>query len=371
MIGNPSSLDRAARARRYQRKRLWCGIVGIGLILNLLWWGTFCGLTRIPELFPAWPMPVTCGLTALTLAALAAIVQLPVDLYAQRVEREFAQTLGPTLVRRAYVARTFEWIAGVGVAGAAFGLSIVAFGRDWPFASGLLLAGIGLAPVALPLLPAPARSLSESGRDWLDAVRARLAALGHPMPAITFVEHGERSLAGGWHGTGPWRTLVLSTTLTSVPPELAAGLILREVAHRRLGHRLVSVYATILWTVLGVLLAGLTAPAWVGRPSQAGLVVWLAMVMSTWSWLGLFVWPALGRRQILAADAFAARAIGTQDALAMLDLLADRNLPDESLPPAVAWTFHPIPPMQRRRDAIAGSASPSPQAADVLTGRSR
>ncbi len=123
-----------------------------------------------------------------------------------------------------------------------------------------------------------------------------------------------------------------------------------------MGHRYVTLIVSIAWALLGIGLARLLLPS-SAASSPAALVLSVAAVCSTWAWLGLFVLPALGRRQVLAADAFARDAgMGQTGALAMLDELARRNLPDESLPPIVATVFHPIPPMADRRAAIRGES---------------
>ena len=141
--------------------------------------------------------------------------------------------------------------------------------------------------------------------------------------------------------------LYLSATLTDTDPAAAADLVAREIGHRALGHRGQSAAGTCLWVTLGFALSAVLFP----DHGVAGTLLATAAVMSTWCWLGLFVWPALGRHQILAADRFAARTSPT-GGRAMLDALTEHNLPDEHLPPAVAYVFHPIPPMAARRSAL-------------------
>ncbi len=169
-----------------------------------------------------------------------------------------------------------------------------------------------------------------------------------PVPEIAWYDHGERSLAGGWNGAGPWRKLFVATSLAEVEPRLAAGLIAREIGHISLLHRLITTVCTIGWIAIGLVMAGLLSDH-----GAAGSVVILATVMSTWCWVGLLgLWPSLGKRQIYAADRFAADKLGRADGLRMLDVLASRNLPDATLPSGVAFVFHPIPPMNDRHRAL-------------------
>jgi Zn-dependent protease with chaperone function len=126
--------------------------------------------------------------------------------------------------------------------------------------------------------------------------------------------------------------------------------VIREIGHLRLKHRLVTTICTIGWIVIGLLLARWIAGS---ERSVAAVVFIIAATMSTWCWLGLLgLWPTLGKRQIYAADRFAAIHLGKADALVMLDVLASRNLPDRTLPSGVAFVFHPIPPMDLRRQRI-------------------
>ncbi len=74
--------------------------------------------------------------------------------------------------------------------------------------------------------------------------------------------------------------------------------------------------------------------------------------MSTWSWIGLFVLPAIGRRQVLAADRFMAEKLGDAEEISVVfGCLAGGNLPDEDLGSVKKYVFHPIPPLAVRRSA--------------------
>ncbi len=75
---------------------------------------------------------------------------------------------------------------------------------------------------------------------WIEALEARLERAGEKRPAIRWFDHGEHSLAGGWEGFGGRRRLTLSRSVGELPPEVAAGLVLREIGHRRKKHRWIS-----------------------------------------------------------------------------------------------------------------------------------
>ena len=344
----------AETRRRYQRLRLWCGITGIGLILVSLWLAVGLGLPRYLDDVIGWMHPLLAGVvTGLLLGLWAIVLQTPVDLYAMHVETRFeqrkARPIGPH-VRRAAECLGGTVTAGLVVGGAVW-LSAEA-GLPWLWVG---LASVGLLTlafvhVAYPLAPAKVVPLPAKQDAWLHETTVAVERAGYEggFPNVKWFDHGERSLAGGWQGLGPTRVLYLATTLTELDPAVAAGLIGRELGHKALGHRVQSVIGTAVWTIAGVGLTYLLFPGY----GVAGTLLCLAATMSTWCWLGLFVWPALGRRQILAADAYAAARMPPERARAMLDALAERNLPDEELPPAVATVFHPIPPMKARREAM-------------------
>jgi STE24 endopeptidase len=341
--------DAPDRRASYQRRRLWLGITGIGLILVTLWLGLLIGV-------PAWWQGVLAGwhpvaagtLTGLALGVLAAMLQGPIDVAAHGAERAWGQVNRPLDVV-AYLREVGLSLVGLATAGLCVGLAVWLAGPVWPVALGAALAVvIGL------LFVLPRAGGATVDEAWLNEVAAALEAKKLALPAIAWQATDERALNGGWSGVGPWRRLALTNNLADVPPDVAATLIAREIGHAKLGHRWASLAGTILWVVLGIALAWLILPT-VWQVGAASLTVALAAVFSTWHWLGLFVWPALGRRQVLAADAFAARA--GFDSAAGLDALTRHNLPDEELPPAVAAVFHPIPPMAARRAALKELAS--------------
>jgi Zn-dependent protease with chaperone function len=354
------NLVRQAASAPYQRQRLICGVAGIGTLLLTLW---LMLLLNLPHHLGNWFAPMhpilQGGLTLLLTAVLLSALQFPFDFFAGRVvEGNFRQINFTSGYQwgRAYVIHVVQWVGALTLAGAMTGWLYSLSPDRWFLFAPVLLIVLASASVCLPLPPGPKVALGTARRPFLERMRAELLKQKLPVPLMAFYEHGERSLAGSWAGAGPLRTLWLTRTLLDTDPRLAAALIAREYAHLRLGHRMLSLLATAVWTVAGfVLTALLLPPSW---STPAGVAFTAAAVMTTWSWVSLlFVFPALGRHQVLAADRGMLDAgFSLGEALAALDLLADRNRPDESLPPAIAFVFHPIPPMHARRLALLAHA---------------
>ena len=362
-----------AEAARYQRRRLWLGIGGIGSILVLQWIG-------LAGCFPAWVNQEATDhawfggslggvLMAAILAAAAVLVQLPFDLLGRRVEQRWHQWRrsdaagrgGPGAGRRSWWRRwwssAWRWIAAAAMGGLVLGIAWETDKSRWLAWSILGLGLLSGIAVTLPIRPGERVHPGSRADAWTQEARRHLFERGLAWPRICWYDHGERSLAGGWHGLGPWARLWLSTSLLDVDPRIGAGLIVRELGHADRGDRAFGVLASAAWIAAGLALSWILAGELIGRTDAvpAGLVVVIAAVMSTWSWIGLFVWPALGRTQVMAADRFMLRVGMTrEEAVAVLDELAARNRPDEKLPPAVAFVFHPIPPMEARRRALRG-----------------
>ncbi|MEM7807319.1 MAG: hypothetical protein AAF561_04340 [Planctomycetota bacterium] len=328
----------------YQRRRLWCGITGIGLILVTLWIAAPLGLAgALDQAFANWPPELAGAMAALLLAFGASLLQAGPDIAAYRTEVAFGQRRDGVGILGPYLVHLFQWTGGLVVAGAVVGFSVRLGGEAWWLLTIAGLLVLSFVHVVYPLSPTSRVPAPDS--SWWLRVSAELEAMNLPVPNVAWYDHGERSLAGGWNGVGPTRRLFLATSLSEVEPKIAAGLIAREFGHLKLGHRVTTTVATIAWITGGVALTWLLSDH-----GPAGTVVVLATVMSTWCWLGLLgLWPSLGRRQALQADWFASEKLGADDARRMLDELSRRNLPDETLPTGVAFVFHPIPPMDDRR----------------------
>jgi hypothetical protein len=347
---------------------VWIGVAGTAAIV-LGQWAAALGCV------PAWVNQEARGhawfggslggvLTAAILAAAAVLVQLPFDLLARtRPRPDAAPAPAPSLRSwwRRWWSGVWRWIAAAAMGGAVLGLAWEADADRWLAWSILgfgLLAGIA---VTLPVRPGEAVAADPATDAWTAQVRQELVRLGLSLPRIRWFDHGERSLDGGWHGLGPWATLWLSRSLRDVPPPLAAGLVVREIGHADRGDRAFGVLASAAWIAAGLAVSWIMAGELLGEgpATPAGLVIVVAAVMSSWSLVGALLWPALGRRQVLAADRFMLRAGMSRDhAVAVLDELADRNgeARPASPPTAMKMTmmFRPIPPMDRRRRILRG-----------------
>jgi len=348
-------------AAQYQRLRLQAGIAGIGLILLFLWIGTALGMANLTKVLTHWPTPLAFAAVACVLGLIASAIQFPIDLFAMNVEARYGQYTDRKMVSGEYFAKAAEWVVGLTVAGAVLGLVVMQFHSNWYWVAGIAMVALGGLHVAYPVLPAKrAQGDRLPDKIWVEQLKVELQKLGLTLPRLTWIDHGERSLGGGWHGVGSLRTLMLTRSLRQLEPAVAAMLVAREIGHNRLHHQIQSFAVTSAWIVAGIFLTRLFVPGDLLVTNAPALVVYVATVMSTWCWLGLFCLPAMGRRQILAADLFAARVTGSRErSLEMLAALSEYNLPDESLPPTVAWVFHPIPPMEKRRSAIESHFSPS------------
>ncbi len=335
-------------AAAYQRKRLWCGITGIGLILVSLWTAALLGAAGgVDRLVGELRLEIAGAVVAVGLGLVASLLQIGPDVVAAKLEVRVGQRT-PEAFGRRYVQGLTEWLGGLAAAGALLGLCVRIFGDNWWIAAAVGLTSLAFGHVFVPFSPGPRAKVPDEA--WWNAVADRLRTAGLPVPTVAWFDHGERSLAGGWNGVGRWQRLFLATSLRQVEPEIAATLIAREIGHLRLGHRVTTMLSTAAWIVAGVALARIFTPADVG---VGGIVFVLAATMSTWCWLGLLgLWPTLGKRQIYQADAFSAKQMGLPAARAALAALAKHNLPDERLPTGVAFVFHPIPPMADRRAAL-------------------
>lgn len=348
--------DGHGRSAAYQRARLWIGIGGIGSVLVVLWILGAAGLPRWMDWMladvPGW---MGGGIAGLLLGLLAGGVQLGFDVAAGRVERRYGQRLTEGEVVRGfgYWAGLLVWIGQAGLAGVVLGVCWWLAGPGWSMLASLLGVGYVLAAWSLQPGPRGERVLFQPDAGWLAGVMGELGRRGLRMPEVGWFDHGERSLAGGWAGAGRRRVLHLSTTVSRLRPEVAAGLIARELGHDRLGHRMATVLGSALLLVAGLQVGGLLQQAYWPGAGAGGVVVVGAVAMTTLSWLSLFVVPAVGRRQVLAADRFLLETgFALEEALAVLDALAEANLPDERLGGVKTYVFHPIPPMSVRREAF-------------------
>lgn len=364
-VTHAGEVDRARLAADgpYQRQRLWAGVLGIGAVLIAAWAAVALGLgDGLVWLTQNWPAGLAGLLAGVVMGLLASVVQLPFDYFGGRVvEGNFRQLEMASNYQwgRSYGLQLAGWIATLGVSGAVVAMLAGWMPGVWPVVVPLVLVGLGALRLCLPLCPARRGAPGLARRPWTEQVVAELKRRKLPVPVLQYFDHGERSLAGGWGGFGGLKRLWVSTTLWEVRPVLAAALIARELTHEARGHRVLSLMATGAWVLLGCVLGWYLMPGrYASDGAGAALVVFLAAWLSTWSWISLlFVFPAMGRWQVLAADrGMLESGFSLEESLAALRQLAECNKPDEDLPGWIAFVFHPIPPMRVRRAALVRAA---------------
>jgi len=356
---NDKLLEPASSARAYPRtsvadyqsRRLRLGIYGVGS-------GTFIAvgvLTLVLNGVAAlagsdvW-LAIALGTSV---AVLMSLIQLILDASGRRLDQQFGLISG----NRAAVAlngmiETGHWLISF-VAGCAVTAICVAYGGvSWPWLL-IALAGIGVV-LRLLLRGRPGGVEVPIDRKWFGKVQTIFGAkqlVG--IENVIVIDIGENTLAGGrcgWLGRSLW----ISQAVAKLLPEVAATLIARELAHKAFRHATTS--ATISFLTLAVsiglsfgLLSQVDARLTLHAPS---VVLCLSSIVTLCSFASLFVLPAIGRSQVIAVDYWVARHFGVSEAIAMLDALATRNLPNEALDPVRAYVFHPIPTMSTRRASV-------------------
>jgi len=285
--------------------------------------------------------------------ALMGIIQLLLDASGRRLDRQFGliSREGSSLAFSG-VIETGRWLISF-VAGCAIAaLCVVYAGAHWPW---VLIALVG-AGVLLRLLLRGRPTGVEVPVDgkWLTQVQATFAAKRMPeIPNLVVIDIGETTLAGGRCGL-LGRRLWISRAVAELQPQVSATLIAREVAHTSHRHTMISAIISFLTLALSIGLAfallRLTQPSLtLHAPS---VVLALSSIVTLCSFASLFILPAIGRAQVTAVDQWIARHFGCEAALAMLDALAARNLPNDALDQVKAYVFHPIPTMSARRASV-------------------
>lgn len=343
-----------AAAERYQTARLWSGIVGIGVGL---------GMALIYLVYPlGWVLvPATvlgAALLALAIFGLHALVTLPIDFYAgYYVEKRY------DLAERSLSAWTGDYLRGIVwhalfFTGAALLLALLqaALPSFWS-----VVVAVLLFPVALLLyryragvLPPGLVGLEPITNDKQAVIAKHAEAQGLPLPPVLSYHAGDdRSAQGGWVGAKLW----LSRGALDLPDDALGCAATREIIAKELGHPHRTTVISALWLALGVLIAGL----FVTEPDPRLLVLRTTAVITLWSFAGLFVLPAWGRKMTLQVDrAYLARAVGHGDdpqtaadrLKTTLTRIVERNLFHRELGEARQRVFHPLPSLSRRLTAI-------------------
>ncbi len=341
-------------AERYQTARLWSGIVGIGVGL---------GMALIYLVYPlSWVLvPATiAGATLLALAVfgLHALVTLPIDFYAGHyVEKRYE------LAERSLAAWTSDYLRGIlwhallfTVAALVLVLLQAALPSFWS-----VVVAVLLFPLALLLyryragvLPPGLVTLEPVGDDKRAVIEEHVRGLELLLPDLVRYQAGDdKSAQGGWVGAKLW----LSQGALGLPDDALGCAAARDIIAKQLGHPHRTAIISALWLALGVLIAGL----FVTDPDPRLLVLRTTAVITLWSFSGLFVLPALGRRMTFQVDqAYLARAIGHGDdpqeaaerLKKTLTAIVERNLFHRELGEARQRVFHPLPSLSRRLAAI-------------------
>ncbi|MCS7079752.1 MAG: M48 family metalloprotease [Chloracidobacterium sp.] len=351
---NQTALSAAGRA--YQDFRLWSGIGSIGW--NLLFFTVFVLAGLHVALFQALGVEGRSSLWTAAFGygvfyAVHAALNFPFELLTGwAAERSFGMT------RRTLRQWLTAYLIGVGGQGIMFVLGLTALWRlrewlptDWEWAAAGVVAVGSLALAFLQpfLLPPVVRLRPFDASEAQPILTALPAALRAALPkTAVFTGDDDEAVNGGLVGWGPTTRLWLSrTTLEKLRPEQTACLLAREIGHLRTGHRTLGIVVSSLWLAVGLgFAAALTDQTATGSP--ADLLV-TAVAMTWWSFAGLFVLPALGRRSVLAADRFYLDNGGDPQVLReTLMTLATINRAQPDIVGVKQQVFHPLPSLDAR-----------------------
>jgi STE24 endopeptidase len=332
----------------YQRRRLRLGILGVGsgVVLSLaLIIFAFSGLAR-----SLGDGTMTAVLMAGCAGLVMALLQLGFDAAGLKLDatHRLHSRAGASVIRE-QIVEAARWLAGFVAAATVAAWSITMFPSTWP---GVLIALAGFGVSLRWILPGrPSGKVLAVDGEWMREVSSRLAAAGLPVRSLQVIDTAETTLAGGPVRSG---MIWVSRAVAESSPALASSLIAREMAHARMYHRAQSAALSFVSLSVGVLASfGLVRAAGTPVADHIGAVVLILIAsMTLLSFASLFVFPALGRRQVLAVDRFIADRFGLAEANAMLDALAVANLANDTLARGTAYVFHPIPPMAVRRAAV-------------------
>ncbi len=342
--------------RAYQDFRLWSGISAIGW--NLLFFTAFVAADLHVALFQALGVDSHPALWAVALGlgvfyALHAALNCPLELLTGwAAERSFG------LTHRTLRQWLTAYIVGVSGQGIMFvaGLTVLWQVREWlpngwGWAGAGLVAGGSVVLVFLqPFLLPPVirlRALEASAAEGIYA--AIPTSLQRCLPNVAvFTGDGDEAVNGGLVGWGPTTRLWVSqTTLDKLRPEQIACLLIREIGHLKTGHRTLGILVSSLWLGTGLLAAAVLTD-WAATGGAADMLV-LAVGLTWWSFAGLFVLPAIGRRSTLAADKFYLDNGGDPQTLReTLATLAEINRAQPDIAGGKQQVFHPLPSLQAR-----------------------
>jgi hypothetical protein len=177
---------------------------------------------------------------------------------------------------------------------------------------------------------------------------AEARSLGLPAFATEWIEDVDEQSVNGELLPGKRPVLRLSTNVAAqLTPRQTALLAAREFWFLHSGAR-----AAGGAIVLGWILAG-----WLGvflLPVDSALerATCGAAVVTTWSFLALWIWPHLNRRWMHAADRSLLAHAPVAEVAELLRRVQELNQTDVELPPSKTAVFHPIPPLNRRLERL-------------------
>jgi hypothetical protein len=363
----PLAAPRLPRGLTYARARLWLGITGVGGVVVLAAAALAWDLPgRLLATDPAQP-PAAAVAQVIAALLVPTVLLLPLDVLGGAVVVRDRPGAGVLVARwaRGVLAQLLVWSLAAGaLLGAARAGGHVG-GRAGAVAATLAafalaqLALLGARP-ALARLVAPLR-VAPPGAALADAARTA----GLDPARLRMVDAADQGFTGGWSGAAP-RALWVPAHWATLPRATLVGQLARRRAVAAAGLHTRGVLGALAWNVLGMAAVLALAPA-ADPATAAGLATTVAW-MTLWSFLGALVLPTPSRAAVYAADAAAARQVGTssvRDAVTALDRWQD----DEAERAAVIETvFHPVPSRARRLARLAGpaaaDAAPGP-AADV------
>jgi hypothetical protein len=322
----------------YQRIRLWSGITSIGANLGLIW-----ALAVSASWWATGSAGLLAGLlTLLATAFLMTLANLPFDLLSgHAVEVAVGRTdLSATRWFMDWIRNRALTLAGLWVGMLFFaGFSAVSGDR----ALLLLLAAVVLIIILFLLVPAGHTARSGSSEELFEKkLEDELKALQVKPRQVRWFDHGDLETVNGC--ITPRGFLSLSTSVVQwLTPREAALLAAREECYRRSGTWIMIPLIVLMWTLAGILMTRLLPSM---NPVQAGL--YGAAIMTTWSFLALFVWPTVNRVWMRSADEFLASMASAAEVKDLLSKIERLNATDIALSPAKTAVFHPIPPLQDR-----------------------
>jgi hypothetical protein len=322
----------------YQRIRLWSGITSIGTNLGLIWaltltaswWGgELSGFTAVEGVF-------------FVVAILMTLANLPFDILCGHA---IEQAMGRT--NQSTTSWLIDWMRHRSVTAAGLWIGMLLF-AGFSEAHGhwrLLMPLVIVVFIVILFFMVPAGRVSNSGSAeeiFEKRLIVELKALHVKPRTIRWFDHGDLETVNGC--ITPRGVLSLSTSIIQcLTPREAALLAAREEWYRRSGTWIVIPLIVMMWTLAGILMTRLLP---IMNPVQAGLNG--VAIMTTWSFLALFVWPTLNRVWMSNADEFLASLTSTGEVKDLLSKVERLNATDISLPHAKTAVFHPIPPLQDR-----------------------